>query len=208
MKTFIKGLIKENPLFTLYLGICSALAISTTLDNALGLGLTVVVVLTLTKFVISLLGKMISEEIIIPVSMIVGATLVKCMDLLLQAYTPSLSSSLGVFLPLIVVSGMFLVDTNEKQGIAGSIMDGLGKGLGYTLGLVIVSVIRQFLATGTLLLTNPFTNTTIFNIGLSEGFVSKYGIAFFREPAGAFLVCGLVAALFVAINHNKGKENK
>ena len=206
MKTFIKSIIKENPLFTLYLGVCSALAVSTTLDNALGLGLTVLVVLTLTKFVVSLLGKMIPEEIMIPTSMIIGATLVKCMDLFLQAYTPSLSSSLGVFFPLIVVSGLFLVE--ERLGVADAVMDGLGKGFGYTIGLVVVSVSRQLLATGTLVLTNPFTNTTIFNIGLSEDFVSKYGISLFREPAGAFLVCGLAAALFVAINRNKGKENK
>ncbi|MDR1795215.1 MAG: electron transport complex subunit RsxE [Erysipelotrichaceae bacterium] len=210
LSIFTDGLIKENPVLVQYLGMCSALAITISLNNALGMGVTVILVLLISNIVISLLRKVIPDEIRIPVFIVVIATLVKCAELLLAAYTPSLSTALGVFIPLIVVNCIILGRAEafaSKNSVGASILDALGMGLGYTAALTVMSVLRQFLSTGTINLLNPFTNDLIFEFGVSEGFAAKYAITIFKEPVGAFLMLALIAA-FVTWLKSRGKEKK
>lgn len=206
MKNFIKGITKENPVFVLYLGLCSALAITTSINNAIGMGVCVIVVLICAEIIISALRKIIPNEIRIPVYIVIIAALVKCCGLLLQAFIPSIYSAMGVYIDLIVVNCIVLGRCEafaSKNGIGASIMDGLSMGLGYTFALVVVSVIRQVLATGMLVLDNPMTGANIFSLTL---FPADFTISMFGSPTGAFLTFAVIAAAFAAMNARSAKK--
>ena len=129
------GLFKENPIFTLLLGMCSALAITTTVTNAIGMGVAVTAVLICSNIIISAIRKIVPNEIRIPVYIVVIATLVKSVQLIMNAYTPELYTSLGVFIPLIVVNCIILGRAESfasKHGLFDSLLDAIGMGLGYT----------------------------------------------------------------------------
>jgi len=210
-KIFTAGLIRENPVFSLYLGICSVLAITTTLNGAIGMGLTVIIILTLSNIVISLIRKITPNEIRIPVYIVIIASLTKSAEMLLYAFTPDLANTLGVFISLIVVNCIILARAEafaSKNTVIDSALDGLGMGLGYTVGLIIMAIIREFLATGSIVLTNMFTNEVIFKIGLTEQLASKYAITLFNGPEGAFFTFAIIAAVVAALSKKKGKENK
>ena len=148
---FKKGITVENPIFVLLLGLCSALAITTTLTNAIGMGLAVTCVLILANVIISLLRKVIPSEIRIPVYIVIIATLVKCVQLLMNAYMISLYNSLGVFIPLIVVNCIILGRAESfasKNTVLDSLIDALGMGVGYTLAILAVSFFRELIGTG------------------------------------------------------------
>lgn len=200
---FTAGLIKENPVLVLTLGLCSALAISTSLDNALGMGVAMTFVLVISNVIISALRKIIPNEIRIPVFIIIIATIVKSVEMLMAAYAPTLSTSLGVFIPLITVNCIVLGRAEafaRENSVSMSLLDALGMGLGYTGALVIVAVIRELLGTGGLVLSNPFTNVEILNISLIS---SEYTIGLFNAPAGAFIVFAFVIAAMNALKHRK-----
>ncbi|MDD2591572.1 MAG: electron transport complex subunit RsxE [Erysipelotrichaceae bacterium] len=202
-ENFKSGFVKENPVFALYLGICSVLAITTTLNNALGMGITVTIVLILANTIVSLLRKITPNEIRIPVYIVIISTLVKSSELLIKAYAPTLDTALGVFIPLIVVNCIILGRAEayaSKHSVIESAVDGLGKGLGYTFGLIIMSVIRQVLGTGVLNLTNPFTGNMIFEIQIIP---ADYVISVFTQAVGAFLTFALIAAAVSALNARK-----
>ena len=202
-ENFKSGFVKENPVFALYLGICSVLAITTTLNNALGMGITVTIVLILANTIVSLLRKITPNEIRIPVYIVIISTLVKSSELLIKAYAPTLDTALGVFIPLIVVNCIILGRAEayaSKHSVIESAVDGLGKGLGYTFGLIIMSVIRQALGTGVLNLTNPFTGNMIFEIQIIP---ADYVISVFTQAVGAFLTFALIAAAVSALNARK-----
>lgn len=206
MKNFIKGITKENPVFVLYLGLCSALAITTSINNAIGMGVCVIVVLICAEIIISALRKIIPNEIRIPVYIVIIAALVKCCGLLLQAFIPSIYSAMGVYIDLIVVNCIVLGRCEafaSKNGIGASIMDGLSMGLGYTFALVVVSAIRQVLATGMLVLDNPMTGANIFSLTL---FPADFTISMFGSPTGAFLTFAVIAAAFAAMNARSAKK--
>lgn len=199
------NLLKENPVFGLYLGICSTLAISNNINNALGMGVAVIAILTVSNVVISSLRKIIPDEIRIPVYIVIVATLVKSVELLIKAYAPSVDQALGVFIPLIVVNCIILGRAEafaSKNGVFASMVDGLNMGLAYTLSLLAISMIRQFLSSGGLNLTNPFSGTVIFDFTLIP---SSYVIPVFNEPIGAFLTFAFLAAGVAAIR-NKAAE--
>jgi len=203
------NLLKENPVFGLYLGICSTLAITTNLNNAMGMGVSVIIILTLSNIFISLIRNITPDEIRIPVYIVVIATLVKAIELLIKAYAPAIDAALGVFIPLIVVNCIILGRAEafaSKNGLVASTLDGLNMGLAYTLSLLAMSGIRQLLATGGLSLSNPFNNQIIFEFTL----ISKsYIIPVFSEPIGAFLTFAFLAAGVSAIrNHAALKEAK
>lgn len=202
---FKKGIFLENPIFVLLLGMCSALAITTTLTNAIGMGMAVTIVLIMSNVIISLLRKMIPNEIRIPVFIVIIATLVKSVQLLMNAYTPSLYSSLGVFIPLIVVNCIILGRAEafaSKNGVIDSLLDALGMGVGYTLAVVIISFFRQLIGTGGLSLYNPFNaSQVIFEFSLFE----NYAISALTLPAGAFITLGLILAV-VQWHKNKVKK--
>ena len=151
-KQFKEGLITQNPVTVQLLGMCSVMAITTTLFNGIGMGLSVLVILTCANVVISLLRKIIPNKVRIACYIVVIAGFVTIVDLLLQAYLPDLSESLGLFIPLIVVNCIILGRAESfasKNGVAASAVDGVFQGLGYTVILVIMCVVREFLGNGT-----------------------------------------------------------
>lgn len=208
MKSFGKyflSLLSENPVFGLYLGICSTLAITTSLDNALGMGVSVLAILTVSNVIISAIRNITPDEIRIPVYIVVIATLVKSVELLIKAFAPALDQALGVFIPLIVVNCIILGRAEafaSKNGIGASALDGLNMGIAYTLSLTAMSGIRQLLATGGLSLNNPFTSEVIFSFSVIP---AEYRIAVFKDPIGAFLTFAFLAAGVAAIRNANAK---
>lgn len=199
------NLLKENPVFGLYLGICSTLAITINLNNALGMGVSVIAILTVSNIIISLIRNITPDEIRIPVYIVVIATLVKAVELLIKAYAPAIDAALGVFIPLIVVNCIILGRAEafaSKNGVAASALDGLNMGVAYTLSLVAMSLIRQILATGIVNFTNPFTNVEVFSVTLIP---SQFTIPIFSGPIGAFLTFALLAEGVSAIRNHQPK---
>ena len=190
-KSLKDGLLTNNPVLGQLLGLCSTMAITTTLFNGLGMGISVTLILICSNMVISLLRKVIPEKIRIAAYIVIIAGFVTMVDLLLKAFLPDLSESLGVFIPLIVVNCIILGRAEafaSKNGVLASAVDGLCQGIGYTLALVIVCVIRELLGAGT------------FGGGLLNG---GEGIRIIPEgypamqlvmPVGGFLVLGFVIA--------------
>lgn len=204
---FLLSLLKENPVFGLYLGICSTLAITTNLDNAIGMGVSVIIILTISNIMIASIRNITPNEIRIPVYIVVIATLTKSIELLIRAYAPAIDVALGVFIPLIVVNCIILGRAEafaSKNTVWKSTLDGLTMGLAYTLSLAAMSIIRQVLADGILSLSNPFTNSIIFKINLIP---AEYRIAIFKEPIGAFLTFAFLAAGVAAIQNAHAKKD-
>lgn len=164
----------QNPVLVLLLGMCPMLAISTSVENALGMGVSAIAVLTMSNFTVSLLRKFITPQIRIAAYIVIIAALVTAVDLLIKAFLPDLSASLGIFIPLIAVNCIILARAEafaSKNTPLRSMFDGLAMGAGFTLALVIVAAIREVLGSGTFL-----------------------GVSFFLKPAGGFLTLGLVIA--------------
>jgi len=152
-KQLKEGLITQNPVTVQLLGMCSTMAITTTLFNGIGMGLSVTAILTASNVAISMLRKVIPSKIRIAAYVVVIAGFVTMVDLLIQAFVPALSESLGVFIPLIVVNCIILGRAEafaSKNTVAASAMDGLTQGIGYTMILVIMCIIREILGSGTL----------------------------------------------------------
>ena len=190
-KQFIEGLLTKNPVLVQLLGMCSTLAITTSLFNGLGMGLAVTVILICSNVMISALRKVIPQQIRIAAYIVIIAGFVTVVDLLLQAYLPALSESLGVFIPLIVVNCIILGRAEafaSKNGVLASAVDGLCQGIGYTLALVIVCVIRELLGAGTFGggLLNGGEGIRI----IPEGYPAMQMVM----PVGGFLALGFVIA--------------
>lgn len=153
-KQLKEGLITQNPVLVQVLGMCSTMAITTSFFNGLGMGVSVLIILTLSNIFISLLRKIIPNEVRIACYIVVIAGFVTCVDLLLKAFVPALSSSLGVFIPLIVVNCIILGRAEgfaSKNGVGASAVDGICQGIGYTVVLVIMCTVRELLGAGTLM---------------------------------------------------------
>ncbi len=205
-ENFKKGFIKENPAFALYLGLCPALAISTTLNNALGMGAAVIVVLTIANVMVSLLRKITPMDVRIPVYIVIIATLVTMVEMIMQAFTVELYAALGVFIPLIVVNCIILGRAESfasKNKVVDSAIDGVGMGLAFTFSLVILASIRQLIATGGLNLVNPFNQAVIFDLSIIP---SEFTISMFNQPAGAFITFALIAAAFEAYKQKEASK--
>ena len=190
-KQFREGLLTKNPVTVQLLGMCSTLAITTSLFNGIGMGLAVTVILTCSNILISALRKVIPSQIRIAAYITIIAGFVTIVDLLLQAFIPALSASLGVFIPLIVVNCIILGRAEafaSKNGVLASAVDGLTQGIGYTVALIIVCVIRELLGSGT------------FGGGLLNGgegiriIPAQYPAMQIVMPVGGFLVLGFVIA--------------
>ena len=184
-KQFKEGLITQNPVLVQLLGMCSTMAITTSFFNGLGMGVSVLIILTLSNIFISLLRKIIPNEVRIACFIVVIAGFVTCVDLLLKAFVPALSSSLGVFIPLIVVNCIILGRAEafaSKNGPVASIFDGIGIGLGFTLSLTLVGAVREVLGSGAI-------------FGYSFGITDYMPLVFVLAP-GAFIVLGYLMALF------------
>ena len=203
---FLKGVFKENPLLVNLLGICPALAITTSFQNALAMGMAFVFVLVFSNVIISLMKKLIPYEIRIPVYIVVIATFVTVVDLLLQAFFIEVYDNLGIFISLIVVNCVVLGRVESfasKNNVIDSIFDGLGVGVGYTLILCLVASIREFLGSGMITIWNEL------KIDVNQIFRSESNIRVFSKiflsPAGAFIVLGIIIGLFNAIKNKRGK---
>ncbi len=151
---FLNGLINENPTFVQLLGMCPTLAVTTSLKNGVGMGLSATAVLMASNFIISLMRKIIPQKVRIAAYIVIIATFVTLVQMCLNAFAPSLADQLGIFIPLIVVNCIILARAESfasKNSPLPSVMDGLGMGLGFTAALSIISVIREFLGAGTFL---------------------------------------------------------
>ena len=190
------GIIKENPAFILMLGMCPTLAVTTSAINGLGMGLSSLVVLAISNVVISLLRKVIPDEVRLPAFIVIVASFVTVVELLMEAYMESLYASLGIYIPLIVVNCIILGRAEayaSKNPPLLSLFDGLGMGLGFTIALVIIGSIRELLGAG-----------SIFGYALPGNFEP---IAFFVRAPGAFLVLAVLVAIMNAIGI-KSRANK
>lgn len=202
---FKEGLLSNNPVLVQLLGMCSTLAISTTLFNGIGMGLSVTIILICSNVVISLLRKFIPAKIRIAAYIVVIAGFVTIVDLLMQAFLPALSESLGVFIPLIVVNCIILARAESfasKNGVLASAVDGVAQGVGYTIVLVIMCVVRELIGSGTFgggILGADGAGIRI----LPEHYTSMLIVL----PFGGFLVLGVFIA---AMQHftRKAEEKK
>lgn len=206
-ENFTAGFLRENPVFSLYLGLCSTLAITTTLNNAIGMGVAVIAVLVMSNVIISLMRNITPSEIRIPVYIVIIASLVKVIQMLIKAYAPSLDTALGVFIPLIVVNCIILGRAEafaSKNKVLDSALDGLGMGLGYTVSIVIMSGIRQLLATGALSFDNSFNAAQ--NIFTLKIIPDDFTISMFSQPVGAFCTFACLAAGLAAYKSYQTKK--
>lgn len=184
LKPLYNGIIKENPTFVLMLGMCPTLAVTTSAINGMGMGLTTMVVLIMSNFVISALRKIIPSRMRIPAYIVIVASLVTVVQLLLQAYISSLYDTLGIYIPLIVVNCIILGRAEafaSKNNPLLSIMDGLGMGLGFTLALTSIGLVREILGSG-----------TAFSMTLP---ISFEPITIFVMAPGAFFILALLTAI-------------
>ena len=195
-KIFTAGIIRENPVLRLVLGCCSALAITTTVSGALGMGLSMTFVLVCSNIVISALRKAIPDKVHLPCYIVIIAAFVTIVQMVLQAYVPDLYQSLGVFLALIVVNCIILGRAEmfaSKNSVVDSALDGVGMGLGFTLTLLVMSTIREVLGSGTF-------------AGIALPFFSTYNIPILTQTPGGFFVFGCLIALVARITHGKVKH--
>ena len=207
-KQFKEGLVTQNPVLVQLLGMCSTMAITTVFFNGVGMGLSVLIILTCSNIVISALRKIIPNSIRIACFIVVIATFVTIVDLLLKAFVPALSDSLGVFIPLIVVNCIILGRAEAfcyKNGVAASAVDGVFQGIGYTWVLVVMCLVREFLGNGTILGGLSFINDSNGIRILPEG-VGALGISL---PVGGFLVLAcLIAFMQWALARSEKKKTE
>ena len=205
-KQFNEGLLSKNPVLVQLLGMCSVLAITTSLFNGIGMGLSVTLILICSNVLISALRKVIPSQIRIAAYIVIIAGFVTIVDLLLQAFLPALSESLGMFIPLIVVNCIILGRAEafaSKNGVLASALDGLFQGIGYTVALVIMCVIRELLGSGTF--GGGILNGGEGIVIISEGYPAMQMVM----PVGGFLTLGFVIAGFqwyIRRRNNKKKE--
>ncbi len=197
-KIFLNGILKENPTFVLFLGMCPTLAVTTAAVNGLGMGLSTMAVLVCANIFISLLRKFIPDKVRIAAYVVVIASFVTIVEMVLKAYAPSISESLGIYIPLIVVNCIILGRAEafaSKNGFVKSAVDGLGMGLGFTAALCIIGSIRELLGAG-----------SIFGIPLfGDGFQP---MTIMILPPGAFLTLGLIVMVINIVSSKRKGANK
>jgi len=213
-KQFMEGLITQNPVLVQVLGMCSTMAITTSFFNGIGMGVAVTIILTLSNVIISAMRKIIPDKIRIAMFIVVIAGFVTCVDLSIQAFLPDLANSLGVFIPLIVVNCIILGRAEafaSKNPVGASAVDGICQGIGYTLVLICMCVVRELLGSG------KFGGGLLGGGGLGSApgitiFPEEFGIKILTMPVGGFLTLGALIALMqwamAKSNAKKEKEAK
>lgn len=195
-KEFSKGILRENPLLILLLGLCPALAVTTSVENGLGMGLAATFVLVCSNVVIAVLRNVIPPKVRIPAFIVVIASFVTIVDLVLHGYMYDLWKSLGLFIPLIVVNCMILGRAEafaSKNRVLASLIDGIGMGLGFTFALVVLSAVREILGNGT------FWGIKLFGEGFEPAVLMIL-------PPGAFITLGFMVAGINALNSRKERR--
>ena len=209
MKEFSKGIISENPIFVMLLGMCPALAVTGTLETSLGMGVLVIFVLTLSNVLISSVRHFIPDNVKIPAFIVVIATFVTIVRMLTQAYAPALFDALGIYIPLIVVNCIILGRATafaSKNKVLPSLFDGVGMAVGFTLAIALIGVLREIFGTGAIAygvylplgIEGSILNieSPLFNIGILTG------------PAGGFLVLAILLAFFNSRKIKKQEKEK
>lgn len=216
LANFLKGIIVENPLFVSVLGTCPALATTTSIEGAVGMGILFSIVLICSNILISLLRKLISEEITTPAYIVVIATFVTIVKMMTNAFLPELYNTLGVFISLIVVNCIVLGRAEayaSKHGVLDSLLDACGMGIGYTLSLLSIAFVREILGAGMISFGNIFTFIPRFDIPIlkyveNDVVIYDYSINMFIQPTGAFIVFGTILAIIAAISNYKNNKAK
>jgi electron transport complex protein RnfE len=186
LKNLTNGLFKENPIFVQLLGMCPTLAVTTSAENGIGMGLATTAVLVSSNLVISLLRKLIPAKVRIPAYIVIIASFVTIVGMVMEAFLPALYGALGLFIPLIVVNCIILARAESfasKNNIADSVLDGVGMGLGFTLALTVLGAVRELFGNGTIF------NLSIFGAGYKPALIMIL-------PPGAFLALGILLALY------------
>lgn len=192
-----KGFYKQNPVFKQALGLCPTLAVSNSVESALGMGMAATFVLLCSNMIISLIRNIVPPKIRIPIYIVVIATFVTIVDLSMAGFLPSLHKSLGIFVPLIVVNCIILGRAEAyagKNNLGLSFLDGLGMGLGFTFALVLLGAIREFMGNGSLL-------------GIPVMSANFEPVLIMILPPGAFLTIGFVLGFFNWLENKKAKSN-
>ena len=214
---FTEGLITNNPVLVQQIGMCATMAITTSLFNGVGMGLSVLIILTCCNVVISAIRKIIPDEIRLAIFVVVIAGFVTIVDLLLQAFVPALSAALGVFIPLIVVNCIIIGRAEafcQKMPIGPCFFDGIFQGLGYTCVLILMCVFREFVGSGRfggglIDIANGFRLTIDGTGGGIQLFPEEFGVAIMNLPFGGFLTLGLLlAAMQYALKKSAEKKEK
>lgn len=205
MKTILNGIIKENSILVLLLGLCSTLAVTTNFENSYIMGICVIIVLTFSNITVSLIKKFVTKNVEIPVYILVISTFVTILELLLKNYVHDLYNVLGIYLPLIVVNCIVLgraIEVASKSSVKKSFLDAIGVGLGYTLVLMILGAFREILGNNTITLMDSVSGLTgyraVYKIYTPNNLLPMNILI---KPAGAFISLAFLMALF---NHIKG----
>ena len=215
-KQFTEGLITNNPVLVQQIGMCATMAITTTLFNGVGMGLSVLIILTCCNVVISLIRKIIPGEIRLAIFVVVIAAFVTIVDLLLQAFVPALSEALGVFIPLIVVNCIIIGRAEafcQKMPVGACFLDGIFQGLGYTCVLIVMCVVRELIGAGRfggglIDVANGFRFTLDGTGGGIQIFPSEYGASIMSLPFGGFLTLGCLLAVMQYFLKKAEKKKK
>ncbi|MBN2018468.1 MAG: electron transport complex subunit E [Candidatus Cloacimonetes bacterium] len=196
IQEFTKGIIKENPVFVMALGLCPTLAVSTSVQNAIGMGAAATFVLLCSNIIISLIKNFIPSKVRIPCFILVIASFVTIVDMVMEAYVPPLHKSLGIFIPLIVVNCIILGRAEafaSKNGVFKSMLDGFGMGLSFMLAIIVIASIREILGTG-----------AIFNAKILPASYKPMIVAIL--PPGAFVTIGLLMGLLNILKNKKKSQ--
>ncbi|MCI9657374.1 MAG: electron transport complex subunit E [Lachnospiraceae bacterium] len=192
------GIVKENPTFVMMLGMCPTLAVTTSAINGLGMGLTTMVILALSNLIISMLRKVIPDDVRVPAFIVIVASFVTIVQFLLQAYIPTLNESLGLYIPLIVVNCIILGRAEayaSKNPMIASLFDGIGMGLGFTVGLTSIGLVREIIGSGKL-------------FGMAVLPASYEPVSIFVMAPGAFFVLALLTGIQNKVKLNLAKKGK
>ena len=216
-KQFTEGLVTNNPVLVQQIGMCATMAITTTLFNGVGMGLSVLIILTCCNVVVSAIRNFIPGEIRLAIFVVVIAGFVTIVDLLLQAFVPALSAALGVFIPLIVVNCIIIGRAEafcQKMPVAPCFFDGIFQGLGYTCVLILMCVFREFVGSGRfggglIDIANGFRFTIDGTGGGIQLFPEEFGVSIMNLPFGGFLTLGLLlAAMQYVLKKSAEKKEK
>ena len=201
----LKGIVNENPLLVSILGTCPALATTKTVEAALGMGLLFTIVLICSNILVSLLRKLIPEEVKTPAYIVIIATFVTMVKMFTNAFLPELYSTLGVFISLIVVNCIVLGRAEayaSKNKVFDSFIDALGMGIGYTLAIILMAFFRELLGTGAFTFGKIFTFIPLTKVQIIP---KGYEISLFQNPAGAFIVFSIILAVIAFIKNRKAE---
>lgn len=212
-ESFVAGIIRENPLFIALLGFCPALAVTKTFEASFGMGILFTIVLVCSNVLVSLLRKLIPEEVKTPCYIVIIAAFVTLTKMFTEAFLPELYSTLGVFLSLLVVNCIVLGRSEafaSKNGVFDSFLDGIGNGIGYTIAISVIGLIREILGTGQLAFGRVFTFIPLTKLPILKALDGSYdySMSVFANPAGGFIVVGILLAIMMAVKNFKATKAK